>query len=200
MKEAMAFKAAILVATTVLALGCGGNRPAPPATCDVACQDGVALRALRVGMRVYYNFAIAGNPVGMQDKTVPCIPSGSVHIVGEAQSNAMLGISTLKNLTYTFTDCQNPAPKSTTPERNYNLTINGVVTEDGTLAMGGPTTSLMINGTDVAFKGQVYDPPQDYPDKTADVLQGPCPLDALQDGNNVTGHFCGRLVDGFSGF
>src|SRR5215813_13422926 len=84
---------AFLVGSVAVTLGCGGNRPAPPPTCDQPCRDGVALRALRVGMRFAYNFAIQSKPVGTQDQMVPCIPSGNVHIVGDAQSNAMLGTS-----------------------------------------------------------------------------------------------------------
>jgi hypothetical protein len=115
-----------------------------------------------------------------------------VHIVGEVESNAMLGTSQV-NLTYTFTDCQNPSPKSTTPERNYNLTMNGAVSENGMLAMGGPTTSLVLMGTGIGFSGTVYDPAVDYSQKD-------CELSGNQDGNNVTGTLCGRKADGFSGF
>jgi len=184
---------AFLVGSAAVTLGCGGgNRPAPPATCDQPCKDGVVLRALRVGMRFAYNFAIQSKPVGMQDEMVPCIPSGNVHIVGDAQSNAMLGTSEL-NLTYTFTDCVNPAPQNTTPERNYKLTMNGAVTENGTLAMGGPTTSLTLIGTGMGFSGTVYDPPVDY-------VEMDCEVKANQDGNNMTGMVCGRMAQGFSGF
>jgi|SRR5579859_1983647 len=190
MKEVTRCLALVLALT--FGLGCGGRAPAAPAACDQACQDGIALRSLRVGMRLAFNFAVAAKPVGMQDAMVPCIPSGQVHIVGDAESNAMLGTSQV-NLTYTFTDCQNPSPKSTTPERNYNLKLNGMVTEVGVLAMGGPTTSLIIMGTGLGFSGTVYDPPTNYEDMD-------CALAANQDGNNVTGTLCGRMADGFSGF
>ena len=183
---------AAVVASTALSIGCGGNAPAAPAPCDEACQDGVALRALRVGMRLAYNFAIATKPVGMQDVTAPCIPTGSVHIVGDAQSNAMLGTSQI-DLTYTFTNCKNPS-KNMTPERNYEVTMNGVVNEKGMLAMGGPTTSLIFTASDVTIAGKVYDPALDY-DKANN-----CTLVANQDGNNVNGELCGRTVKGFSGF
>jgi hypothetical protein len=181
-----------IVGAAFLSFGCGGNAPAAPATCDQACQDGVALRALRVGMRAAYNFAIATKPVGMQDATAPCIPTGSVHIVGTAETNAMLGTSHV-DLTYTFTDCRNPSPKSTTPDRNYDLTMNGAVNENGMLAMGGPTTSLVFMGTGLTVTGTVYDPALKY-----DVMD--CDLVANQDANNVNGFLCGRKADGFSGF
>jgi hypothetical protein len=181
-----------LFATVALALGCGGKAPPPPAACDQACQDGIALRSLRVAMRLAFNLEVASKPVGMQEVMVPCPPSGNVHIVGDAESNALLGTSQV-NLTYTITDCLVPAPQSTTPERNYSLKLNGVVTEAGTLAMGGPTTALMFTGTGVGFSGTVYDPPVHYEEMG-------CTVQATQDGNNVTGTVCDRPADGFSGF
>jgi hypothetical protein len=184
---------AFLVSSAAVTLGCAsGNAPAAPPACDQPCRDSVALRALRVGMRFAYNFAIQSKPVGMQDEMVPCIPSGNVHIVGDGQSNAMLGTSTL-HLTYTFTNCVNPAPQNTTPERNYKLTMNGTVSETGTLAMGGPTTALKLHGTGMGFSGTVYDPPVDY-------VEMDCVVDASQDGNTMTGEVCGRMAIGFSGF
>ena len=87
----------------------------------------------------------------------------------------------------------NPAPQHTTPERNYNLTMNGTVIEKGTLAMGGPTTALTLKGTGMGFSGTVFDPPVDY-------VEMDCDVDARQEGNNVTGTVCGRMAQGFSGF
>jgi hypothetical protein len=191
------FAAFVFVASVVFSPGCGGNPPAPPPPCDLQCQDGVALRALRVGMRLAFNFGVAAKPVGKQDVTVPCIPTGNVHIVGTAESNAALGTSTV-DLTYTFTDCKNPSIKSTMPERNYDVVMNGVVNENGSLAMGGPTTSLNFVGTGVGIVGTVYDPPSKYPPD--DHPETDCELKAKQDGNTVDGFLCGRQVDGFSGF
>jgi hypothetical protein len=181
------------VAALVTVLGCGAGRaPAAPPECDQGCKDAIALRTVRVAMRFAYNLVLQSNPVGMQDEIAPCIPTGSVHIVGEGTSNAMLGTTDV-DLTYTFTDCVNPAPQNPTPERNYRLTVNGVVTEKGTLAMGGPTTALMLHGTEMGFSGTVYDPPVPYEETK-------CELVARQEGNNVTGDLCGRMTDGFSGF
>jgi hypothetical protein len=193
----MRFAPAAFFASAALSLGCGGNPPAAPATCDQACEDGIALRALRAGMRFAFNYVIAAMPVGKQDAMAPCIPSGSVHIVGTADSNAMLGTSEL-DLTYTMTNCKIPAPKSTTPDRNYSLTVNGAIHEKGQLAMGGPTTALVFTGTDLTFAGTVYDPPLPYDEPKP--MQPNCTLSASQDGNNMTGTLCGREVKGFSGF
>jgi hypothetical protein len=174
-----------------LACGCAAGRaPAPPPECDQACKDGVALRSLRETMRYAYNFAIQAKPVGTQDQTVPCVPSGNVHIQGDGQSNAMLGTTTV-NLTYAFASCMTFS-KNTAPERNYTMTLNGVVTQRGTLAMGGATTALVLAGMGIGLSGTVYDPSVAYDEVD-------CVLDTKQDANNVTGTLCGRPV-GVSGF
>jgi hypothetical protein len=73
--------------------------------------------------------------------------------------------------------------------------MSGSVREQGQLAMGGPTTSLVFTGNDVSIAGDVYDPPVDPKYKAEN-----CMLLANQDGNNVSGFLCDRKVNGFSGF
>jgi hypothetical protein len=178
----------------LLSSGCaGGNAPDAPPPCDQVCKDGVAMRSLREAMRFAYNLTLQGKPVGMQDQKGPCPPPGmgTFRIVGDGQVNAMLGLTTV-DLTYTFTDCRLALPKSTTPERNYTMMLNGAVTEKGIVAMGGPTTTLVMSSTAFSFSGTVYDPPSDYHEMG-------CALDARQDGNTVSGAICGRLA-GFTGF
>jgi hypothetical protein len=181
-------------AAMLFAFGCaGGKAPGPPPACDQVCQDGVAMRSLREAMRFAYNLVLQGKPVGKQDQAGPCPPPGigSFHIVGDAEVNPMLGLTTV-DLTYTFTNCRLALPKSTTPERNYTMTLDGAVTERGTLAMGGPTTAAFIVATQFSFSGTVYDPPTDYDEQD-------CAVDARQDGNMVSGTLCGRMA-GFTGF
>jgi|SRR4051812_25311196 hypothetical protein len=179
--------------TGVAAAGCSGKAPAPPPTCDQVCKDSVALRSLREAMRFAYNFALQGKPVGMQDQTGPCPPpgAGTFRVVGDGEVNAMLGLTTV-DLTYTFTGCRLALPKSTTPERNYTMMLDGAVEEKGIVAMGGPTTALVISSAGFSFSGTVYDPPTDYEEKD-------CAVDARQDGNAVSGTICGRMA-GFTGF
>src|ERR1041385_6054404 len=175
------------------ATGCGGNPPAAPAPCDQVCKDAIAMRSLREAMRFAYNFELQGKPPGMQDQSGPCPPpgTGSFRLVGDGQVNAMLGLTTV-DLTYTFTNCRLASPISPTPERNYTMMLDGAVTEKGILAMGGPTTAIVISSAAFSFSGTVYDPPSDY--QASD-----CPVDARQDGNTITGTICGRMA-GFTGF
>jgi len=198
MKSVRLSRALSLVAfvglAAALASGCAaGNAPAAPPPCDQVCKDSVAMRSLREAMRFAYNFTLQGKPIGMQDQTGPCPPPGigSFHIVGDGQVNALLGLTTV-DLTYTFTSCRLALPKSTTPERNYTMTLDGAVTEKGTLAMGGPTTAVIISSAGFSFSGTVYDPPNVYDEMG-------CAVDARQDGNTVSGMICGRMA-GLNGF
>ena len=176
--------------------GCGaGAKPAPAPPCDQSCQDGVALRALRTMMRFAFNAAVAGKPVGDQDKTLPCLPAasglGSVHVFGNAQSNADQGASfldPLNPLNYDFRNCSYSAPPDPMADQNYSVTLTGLITESGTLAQQ-PTaiTALMIDSSSISLTGSVYDPPLDY--SAAD-----CELAVDQNGSAVSGLLCGRAA------
>ena len=167
------------------ALGCGGHPPAPLPPCEQQCQDGTALRALRETMRVAYNGELMGMPVGMQDATYDCLEGGTAHVFGDASSNPAQG-STFVNLTYVFTNCVHFAVPSPTPERNYQMTLNGTATEHCTIAVQPTaTTSLRIKSDAMSFDGEVNDPPIKYHEES-------CPVDVAQDGNNLSGLLCGR--------
>jgi hypothetical protein len=185
------------------ALGCGaGPRPAPPPPCDQSCQDGVALLGLRTAMKTAYNFKIAAMPTGDQDATTPCISfdgklGGSVHIVGMAEVNAVQGASIVA-LTYDFKNCLFSAPPDPTANQNFSLTIDGKVTEAGTISVqptattalqieseADPSTSLPTES--LSISGTVYDPPVDY-------SASACALSVIQNGNLVSGAFCGRMA------
>ena len=171
--------------------GCGaGPRPAAAPPCDQACQDGVALRGVRTAMKIAYNFAVAAQPVGAQDKTAPCVSfdgthGGSVHVFGEATVNAIQGAS-IVSLSYDFKDCLYSVPPDATADQNFNLTFSGLVTEGGTLSVQPTaTTALAIASDSFSVTGTVYDPPLDY------AATG-CALSVIQNGNAVSGALCGR--------
>ena len=63
-----------------------GASPPPPPPCDAECQDQIALRSLREGMKLVYNLTLQGKPVGPQDATVPCPLGGSAHVFNAALS------------------------------------------------------------------------------------------------------------------
>ncbi|HWZ87346.1 MAG TPA: hypothetical protein VNW92_00815 [Polyangiaceae bacterium] len=195
-----------LALSLLLVTGCGaGPRPAPAPPCDQACQDGVALLGLRTAMKVAYNFTVSAHPVGAQDAMVPCISfdgkvGGSVHIFGDdVEVDAKQGASIipiLHPLSYDFKNCLYSAPPDPTADQNYSLTLDGLVTETGTLsAQPTSTTSLIIQTaldpttmqpTDtLSISGTVYDPPVDY-------AVSNCALSVIQNGNAVSGALCGR--------
>ena len=172
--------------------GCGaGAKPAPAPACDEACQDDVAVRAVRTAMRFAFNQGVSAMNVGPQDVTLPCLPNGdsagTVHIFGDAESNAEQGASFL-TLTYDFENCFYSAAPSATADENYSVTTTGVVTEQGTLAQQPTsTTALTILSSALTVTGTVYDPPLDY------SAEG-CALAVNQTGSAVAGFLCGRAA------
>ena len=173
-----------------LLVGCGaGPRPAPAAACDQVCQDGAALRGVRSLMKLAYNGLVMGQKVGAQDAQTDCPPlhgaPGTVHVFGEATANALQGDSFV-SLSYDFENCSYAAPPDPTADRNYDITMTGVVTERGTIAVQpSSTTALLIESDSLSLSGTVYDPPLDY----AIVA---CTLAVNQNGTGVAGTLCAR--------
>jgi hypothetical protein len=181
-----------LALVPIALVGCGaGAKPAPAPPCEEECQDGVALRALRTMMRFAFNAAVAGKPVGAQDETLPCLPSGSgvgsVRVFGDAESNPEQGASFL-TLSYDFRNCSYSAPPDPTADQNYSVTLTGLIGERGTLSQQ-PTsiTALLIQSDSVTLTGSVYDPALDYSASN-------CELSVDQNGSAVSGLMCGRAV------
>ena len=181
-----------VLALSLLAVGCGaGSHPAPAPACDQACQDGVALRGLRTLIKFAFNLTVQGMPVGAQDELHDCLPSngstGQAHVFGTATSNADQG-SSFVDLDYDFRACAYPAAPDPTAEQNFDITVSGVIRENGTLAVQPSSTSALLFHSDaVSITGTVYDPPLDY-------AASDCVLDLNQDGNDVAGTLCGRAA------
>jgi hypothetical protein len=192
----------ILALAIACSSGCAISASPPPTpTCDQACQDGVAIRALRNGMAVVYNKAFP-QPIpkgvtppegfvppplvlpGPQDLHVPCDATHVVHLFGDATSDPNQGV-TFVSLTYDVAGCVADNQNDPTPEQNYTLEIAGTLTEIGTLG-GNNTTAVVIRGDSVAFSGSVFHPAYEYVET--------CELDLVQNGNNVSGRLCGRTV------
>ncbi|HYQ03246.1 MAG TPA: hypothetical protein VER96_31445 [Polyangiaceae bacterium] len=178
------------LASTLLS-GCGaGAKPEPAPPCEQACQDGIALRGVRETMKLAYNLLIQARPVGTQDGTTDCRSSdgskgGTVHVFGEATSNAAQGASFV-DLEYDFDQCVYSVPPSATPNENYSLVITGPVTQQGTLAVQpSSTTALLIDSEGLNVSGTVYDPP-------LAIELSDCKLSVAQQGNRVSGVICGR--------
>jgi hypothetical protein len=172
-----------------LTAGCGGNKSNAVSSCAQSCQDDVALTAVREMMKLAYNAELQGQPVGAQDQMTPCPLGGSVHVFGQADSNAVQGATEVM-LTYDFNACR-WLQSDVTAQENYDMTLTGSVAEQGTLAVQ-PTsaTSLTIASPALSLSGTVYDPPVSY-DETDCALQGG------QNGDIVSAVLCGRDA-GFS--
>lgn len=162
-----------------------GNSPAPPPPCDQACQDAIALRGLREGIKSAYNIAIAANDAGPQDATRPCV-GGSVHVFGTATSNAAQG-ATFVQLTYVVDHCK-VVRVDTDPLQNYSLTLSGTLTEKGTLSQQPTsTTALDIESGSFDIVGTVHNPPVNYTEMG-------CAFVLTQNGNQFAGTLCGRTA------
>ena len=183
---------AVALALSVLAAGCGaGSHPAPAPACDQACQDGVALRGLRTIVKFAFNLTVQGKPVGAQDATQACLPelgsAGTAHVFGTATSNADQG-SSFVDLSFDFQNCAYPAAPDPSADQNFDITVSGLISEHGTLAVQPSSTSALLFHSDaVSLTGTVYDPPLDY-------AISDCALDLNQDGNNLAGTLCGRAA------
>jgi hypothetical protein len=164
-------------------MGCGSKAAPATATCDQACIDGIALRSVRETLKLVFNLTLQGNAVGMQDETTPCPQGGTARVFGVVTSNSVQG-ATMVELTYVLDQCAYLS-KNSTATRNYDVTITGTVTEVGTLAVQPTaTTALLFGSMDLSVIGTVNDPPSDY-------HRAACALKVTQNGNDVTGTWCG---------
>lgn len=172
------------VASLVACGGSGGGSSTTP-SCDTTCQDGVALVALRDAIKTAYNIELQGGPVGAQDASSPkpC-RDGLASVSGVAMSNADQGTTTV-TLTYVFEQCV-ISQIDPDPTQTFNLTLDGTVTESGTIAVQpSSTTALKFTSSAFSFEGSVYGPPINY-------VQKGCALRLGQDGNNLSGTLCDR--------
>ena len=176
-----------LLFALLLATACGDPGEADPAPpCDMECQDANAMRALRATTKLIFNLTLQGKPVGAQDETTDCPQGGSARVFGTATSNAVQGASEL-DLTYEFSDCHRLA-RDDDPGENYDVTINGTMTQKGILAVQPTaTTGLVMKSDSMTLEGTIYDPPIAY--SAVD-----CVIELGQSGNNLSGFICGRAA------
>ena len=173
----------LLVATSA---GCADDAAPQAKPCDEECRDESAARSLREIIKVVYNTTLQSNDVGEQDETTRCPLGGSARVSGSATSVAEQGATEL-DLVYELTGCQYLQRDDEAAE-NYDVTISGVVTEQGILAVQPTaTTALIFESDSISVAGTVYDPPFDY-------AEPDCALRLGQDGNRFSGLWCGRKL------
>lgn len=175
---------ALLLAASLAA--CTEEEPREPSSCDLECQDQVAVRALREVVKLAYNLTLQGNDVGEQDETTECPHGGEARVFGEASSLAAQGANEL-DLTYELRRCRY-LRRDDDAEQSYHVTVSGALVERGTLAVQpSSTTALIFESDAVTLEGDVFDPPLPY----AEV---DCPLRLAQNGGQLSGSWCGREV------
>ncbi len=178
------FGAATVLALAVACGGGGSSAPAAVPTCDAACQDAIAIRALRETLKLAFNLTLQGKPVGRHDETVACPLGGSVHVVGEATSNPAQGATNV-DLVYELQGCTYTL-KDDDPKQTYSMSLVGNVEQKGVIAVQPTsTTALGFRSGSVSFKGSVYNPSIAYE-------QAACAVVLQQDGNKLSGTLCGR--------
>jgi hypothetical protein len=157
--------------------------PEPP-PCHDECTDGIALRSLRETMKLVYNLTLQANPVGEQDETTDCPLGGSARVYGTATSEPVHGATEVE-LTYELRDCAY-IERDDEPEESYEMTIDGTITQSGTMAVQpSATTALLMQSDSMSLHGDVYDPPREF-------HEDDCVVDVAQSGNDLSGMFCGR--------
>lgn len=172
-----------------LALSCASEvaaTPAPPPPCEQLCKDKTALRAMREMMKLAFNLTLQGKPVGSHDVTVACPLGGGVRIIGTATGEPVQG-ATVVDLQYFFDKCL-LLTRDDDPEDNYSINMTGTIAQKGTLAVQPTSTSaLSIKSDKLTMFGTILDPPEPF--------QGiDCKVVLAQDGNILTGEFCGRTA------
>ena len=124
--------------------------------------------------------------MGEQDETTRCPLGGSARVRGTATSVAEQG-ATEVDLIYELSACAY-LQRDDEVDENYDITISGIVAEQGILAVQPTaTTSLIFESDSISLEGTVYDPPVDYAELD-------CAFRFAQNGNNFAGTWCGRKV------
>jgi hypothetical protein len=175
-----------MVLASLLAAGCGDEAAESTTECDQECKDEIATRAVREMMKLLYNLTLQGNDVGEQDELVPCPFGGTARVFGNATSDAKLG-TTEVDLTYEFNQCAY-LERDEDPKENYDVKLDATLTQQGVIAVQPSVSSaLVIRSDSLGISGTLGDPPVSYAEED-------CKLRLSQNGNKLSGRFCGRTV------
>ncbi len=175
--------AACLTSTLI---ACADPPPPAPSSCDRACQDGTAARALRETMKLAFNLTLQGKPVGAHDVTVDCPNGGRVRVFGEASSNAAQG-STDVRIDYAFDGCAY-LQRDDEANENYSMTFTGTVRQEGVIAVQpSATTALLMKAETLSLSGTVHEPAIEF-------AEAACSVQFAQNGSRLSGTLCERPV------
>jgi len=102
---------------------------------------------LMTGLADIYNQNIAGTPTGVIDKTAAGPFGGTVHITGTTTYDQGNGIQTV-HLQYDMSDCRISSTSSSS-DLNVDVTLNGVISEDGSWSSTYTSLSYRSDALDV---------------------------------------------------
>lgn len=102
---------------------------------------------LMTGLVDIYNQNLAGTPTGAIDKTAPGPFGGTVHITGTTSYDQGNGIQTV-HLQYDMIGCRISSTSSSS-DLNVDLTLNGVISEDGSWSSTYTSLSYGCDALDV---------------------------------------------------
>ncbi len=102
---------------------------------------------IMTGLVDIYNQNIAGTPTGPVDITANGPFGGTVHITGTTSYDSGNGIETV-HLQYDMTDCRISSTSSSS-DLNVDLTLNGVISEDGSWSATYTSLSYGSDALDV---------------------------------------------------
>lgn len=169
----------------LLLVACGEDGQGPR-SCDDACRDRSAVRALRETLKLVYNLTLQGNAVGEQDERVSCPLGGSARVVGTAFSVPEQGATEVE-LQYQLVSCAY-VQRDDDAEESYDTVIDGTVRQHGIIAVQpSATTALSMDADSLSISGTVYDPPVEYEERG-------CTVRLNQSGNQLGGDWCARRV------
>jgi hypothetical protein len=102
---------------------------------------------IMTGLVDIYNQNIAGTPTGPVDMVANGPFGGTVHITGTTSHDQVNGIQTV-HLQYAMSDCR-VSSTSSPSDLNVDLTLNGVIEEDGTWSSTYTSLSYRSDALDV---------------------------------------------------
>ncbi len=102
---------------------------------------------IMTGLVDIYNQNIAGTPTGVIDVTAAGPFGGTVHITGTTSYDQGNGIETV-HLQYDMSDCR-VSSTSSSSDLNVDLTLNGVISEDGSWSSTYTSLSYGSDALDV---------------------------------------------------
>jgi hypothetical protein len=147
-KRVALFFVALIAIPFFVTLNISCTKPAGEKYADETFYGDVAW-GIMTGLSDIYNKNIAGTPTVTKDITANGPFGGTVHITGTTSYDQGNGIETV-HLQYDMSDCR-VSSTSSSSDLNVDLTLNGVISEDGSwsstyVSLSYKSDALNVNG------------------------------------------------------